>query len=235
MAPLRAHADHEEFRPPRAFRVAVPGPVRALDRLRPARGVALRRGPRRGLPAPQILFYDENCQKWVAQEIVKQETEVRKVDAGSPRSSSSPPGPSPSGSTAGRVDEGLRARFVQVHNRRDASARLLIAEERKFDEPVTFGPRDVAAVRDQAALDLIRRNLQVDEGRTRRVQAVERSPQKRPARRRDGDLPGVPGRRARTRPCRREPIPLGPTAGPSPGSTSTSLTRGSRPSSCSSA
>src|SRR4051812_29585791 len=32
-------------------------------------------------PLLKILFYNENCQKWLAQEMVVQETEIRKLDA----------------------------------------------------------------------------------------------------------------------------------------------------------
>src|SRR5437660_1210237 len=32
-------------------------------------------------PLLKILFYNDNCQKWVAKEIVLQETEVRKINA----------------------------------------------------------------------------------------------------------------------------------------------------------
>ena len=80
-SPSLALANHEEFRPPRAICLAIPGPVRTLARLRRDGGPALRGQHQRGLAAPEDpLLQSENCQKWIAEKIVTIKTEVRAID-----------------------------------------------------------------------------------------------------------------------------------------------------------
>ena len=108
-------------------------------------------------PLLKILFYNDNCQKWVANQIAVQETELRKFDA-----------------RRDQVDfiaqikdsrgPALLARFDDVHKERDRRFIAFHKLEHRLDEtPSVLGPQDKAEVRDQSALDTLQRELQVAE------------------------------------------------------------------------
>src|SRR5262249_36384390 len=103
------------------------------------------------------LFYNENCQKWVAQQIVTQETEVRKVDARLAEVDFIT-------RVGGRPGPALKAHFPEVQARRDRVRDELLRLESGLDQqPALLAPRDRAEVRDHADLERLRRALQVAE------------------------------------------------------------------------
>lgn len=108
-------------------------------------------------PLLKILFYNENCQKWVAQEIVTQETEVRKIDARLAEVDflariGAAPGPA------------LKQHFTSVSNLKEERQHALREIERQFEEePALLNQQNKAEVRDQAKLDRLRRELQIAE------------------------------------------------------------------------
>src|SRR4051794_14063423 len=69
-------------------------------------------------PLLKILFYNDNCQTWVAKEIVVQETEVRKVDARLAELDTAARLPAPAGPA-------LRDHFTAVHRLWDDIGREL--------------------------------------------------------------------------------------------------------------
>ena len=108
-------------------------------------------------PLLKILFYNDNCQKWVANQIAVQETELRKYDARRDQVDFINQIKNPR-------DPALLARFDDVHNERDSRLTAFHELEHKLDEtPSVLGPQDKAEVRDQSALDTLQRELQVAE------------------------------------------------------------------------
>jgi ABC-type multidrug transport system fused ATPase/permease subunit len=108
-------------------------------------------------PLLKILFYNENCQKWVAQQIVNGETEVRKLDARLAELEFL-------ASVGGRPGPALSEHFRSVHaaweRRRDAFQEL----EKEFDEfPGLLAPQARGKAHDRAELDDRRRATQVAE------------------------------------------------------------------------
>jgi ATP-binding cassette, subfamily B, bacterial MsbA len=107
-------------------------------------------------PLLKILFYNENCQKWVAEQIIVQETEIGKFDAclrevDFIQGVDSPVGPA------------LRNHFRAVHDECDAKRNAVSKLERQLDDPTLFAPRDKAA--NQGELESLRRELQIAEAR----------------------------------------------------------------------
>ncbi len=107
-------------------------------------------------PLLKILFYNENCQTWIAKEIVAQETEVRKVEARIAELDF----------TARLVEstgQALKDHFTAVHKHRDDLSNELHHLEKQVENPALFGNRDKMAVRDHAQLEDHRRELLVAE------------------------------------------------------------------------
>jgi ATP-binding cassette, subfamily B, bacterial MsbA len=105
-------------------------------------------------PLLKILFYDDNCQTWIKQEIVKQQTDIRAIDARIAEldfiNRIVPP-----------VGPVLSAHFKQVHVRRDQKRDELNRLENKLEDPTDLGPRDPAETRDKDEIDELRRDFQV--------------------------------------------------------------------------
>ena len=108
-------------------------------------------------PLLKILFYNENCQKWLAQEITRYETEIRKIDSRIAEVDfiakvGAAPGPA------------LKEHFRGVHLLKEARQAALLELERRFDqEPALLGQPNQNEVRDQAELDRRRLDLQIAE------------------------------------------------------------------------
>ncbi|WP_422925385.1 ABC transporter ATP-binding protein [Singulisphaera sp. PoT] len=109
------------------------------------------------LPLLKILFYNENCKKWVAVEIASQDLIIRKCDArlgevdfvdkvGNPR------------------DERLKSRFVDVHEAAEEKHRFAESIAQKVDIPLLNGA-DKAKVKDQFDLPLARRDEAIAQAR----------------------------------------------------------------------
>ena len=105
-------------------------------------------------PLLKILFYNENCQKWVAKEIVRQETEVRKVDARLAEVDFI--------SRVGvRRDPQLANHYNEVRKKHGEAFAAVENLEKQFDQgPALLGPKDGDG-RSQADLDQLRIELQV--------------------------------------------------------------------------
>ena len=133
-------------------------------------------------PLLKILFYNENCQNWVAKEIVLQETEVRTIDARLAELDFT----SRLGRPAGQA---LKDHFTAVHTRcDDLRPGVPPAGDARSRTPRLLGHRGKAEVRDQAQLDAFRRELQVAEARLdelkrysdAQVERPRRAPRRRP-------------------------------------------------------
>lgn len=103
-------------------------------------------------PLLKILFYKDNCQVWIASEIVSQTTELRKIDARIGEidfvSRLNPPlGPE------------LRDHFSDVHDKREA----FNVQESRLEEPPLFGQATEKRLNEQATLDQLRREASVTE------------------------------------------------------------------------
>ncbi|GAC1465649.1 MAG: ABC transporter ATP-binding protein [Isosphaeraceae bacterium] len=109
-------------------------------------------------PLLKILFYNENCQKWVAQQVVTQQTEGRKLEA--------------------RLDEvnfiaalddyrgpALRDHFGQVHQERDEKFRALNEVESHLDNPALVVRHDAVERRAPDVVDSLRLDFQIAESR----------------------------------------------------------------------
>ncbi|MCA1685580.1 MAG: ABC transporter ATP-binding protein, partial [Planctomycetia bacterium] len=107
-------------------------------------------------PLLKILFYNDNCQTWVAKEIVLQETEVRKVDARLAEIDFAAKLDEPAG-------QALKNHFTAVHKRWDDLSQEYHRLESQVENPALLGQRGKAQGRDQAQLDSFRRELQVAE------------------------------------------------------------------------
>jgi subfamily B ATP-binding cassette protein MsbA len=109
-------------------------------------------------PLLNILFYSENCQKWVAEKVVALETDVEMIDA-----------------RLGEVDFIRKAgdptspmfknHFQQVHADRDAKLLEIPRRERRLDELAPMAINDQRATQERAALDALRHELQLAEAR----------------------------------------------------------------------
>ena len=129
-------------------------------------------------PLLKILFYNDNCQTWIAKEIIGQETEIRKIDA-----------------RRFEVDfvsllnpslgPELRAHFREVHGRREDFK----LRESRLEEPPLFGERGDAQERDQAEIELLRREASVTEASLNELNLYSEAYTKDPA------SPYLPGRR----------------------------------------
>lgn len=106
-------------------------------------------------PLLKILFYDDNCQKWVAQQIVVQETEVNKADARLAELNFI-------GGLKVPNDRALGVHFTEVHKKRDDIQRQISQLEARLDNAL-LGPQNKAGLHDKADLDNLRRDLQVAE------------------------------------------------------------------------
>ncbi len=107
-------------------------------------------------PLLKILFYDDNCQKWVAQQIVLQETDVKKIEAQLDEVD-----------FISRVleprDPASQAHVAALSAKRKQDQNEIGKLEERLDQAALLGPHDKAAQRDKADLDLLRRDLQVVE------------------------------------------------------------------------
>ncbi|MDR3636579.1 MAG: ABC transporter ATP-binding protein [Isosphaeraceae bacterium] len=125
-------------------------------------------------PLLKILFYDDNCQKWVAQQIVLQETEISKAKA--------------------RLDEvdfidRLRApadpilgvHFKEIYDERKDLLRRIGQQEERLDIAV-LGPHNKAVANDKAELETLRRKLQVKEASLAELKLYSAQHQKHPDR-----------------------------------------------------
>jgi ABC-type multidrug transport system fused ATPase/permease subunit len=123
-------------------------------------------------PLLKILFYNENCQKWVAAQIATLETDLRVLEARQgeldyiTKLAAAPhPRRKPRPNGAPGIDPRLRARFKAVHDIRDEKQKEVSRHERELDDPALVGLHDKAANRDQFALEASRRELRVAEER----------------------------------------------------------------------
>jgi len=107
-------------------------------------------------PLLKILFYNENCQKWVAQQILSSETEVRAVDARVLEVMFLQ-------KHASTADPALKSHFQDANDLRDARYRAYDAARAQLDTNAILGPREKAKVRDQAEIDALGRELHVAE------------------------------------------------------------------------
>ena len=109
-------------------------------------------------PLLRILFYDDNCQTWIAHQISNLEADERVVDA-----------------KLGEVDlvlglgdpdlAVLSRHFGDVHTRRDQLKATVVSWESRLDASALLTNRDRAEVLDRAELEKVRRDLQVEEAR----------------------------------------------------------------------
>jgi len=105
-------------------------------------------------PLLKILFYNENAQTWVAQQVVAQGVEVRKVDARLGELDFASKLASPR-------DPALRGHFAEVSRRFDTTRAAFQEAEGLFERPTLLGPGNPGEVRDKAALEALRCDLQV--------------------------------------------------------------------------
>lgn len=109
-------------------------------------------------PLLKILFYDENCQKWLSKQIAEQETEVRKIDTRIAEiefieRAGGKPGPGE-----------LREHYTEVYRRARERREAFEKAESQFDqEPALIAVRGNAPAPDRAAADQLRREWQVAE------------------------------------------------------------------------
>jgi ABC-type multidrug transport system fused ATPase/permease subunit len=109
-------------------------------------------------PLLRILFYSENCQNWIAEQIVATRTDLEAIDdraqhvafierLGDPNSPA------------------LRTHFQEVDARREAKRNEIHRLEFQLDDlaPVVVNPRNKVLVRDKSELEALRRELQVAE------------------------------------------------------------------------
>ena len=192
---LLAHVDHEELRSPRAIRLALSGPVRTFPRMLPLL-VALLYGADIAAVYPllKILFYNENCQKWMAQEIVVQETEIRKLDARIAEGEFILKFDNPQ-------DPSLRNHFTELHNKKVALQQQIDSLEEQLEDPASLDPlkdrRTEARVRCEALrLDLTVSEASIDELNRYKEERVAR-PSSRPL---DGRRATLEKERRRRRP-----------------------------------
>ncbi len=103
-------------------------------------------------PLLKILFYNDNCQTWVAKEILLQETELRKLDTRRDELTTA-------AAIAAQGAQPLRDHFTAVHRHRDTLSQQLLQMESRIENPTVFGPRDKAEARDQSKIDNLHREL----------------------------------------------------------------------------
>src|SRR6185437_10914274 len=80
-------------------------------------------------PLLKILFYNENCQTWVAQQIVVEETEVRKIDARLAEVDFI------ARLDANQIGTVLPKHFSTVHTRRDQTQKEFQKRELELEDP----------------------------------------------------------------------------------------------------
>ena len=102
-------------------------------------------------PLLKILFHAENCQSWLAKEIVDNETDVRKIDVRLAEVEF----------VAARSLDDLRTHFRETRTRRNAFKAQLDA----LDLPAQLGPLEQVSPRDKVESDALNRELQVAEAR----------------------------------------------------------------------
>ncbi len=124
-------------------------------------------------PLLKILFYNENCQKWVAETIVTTETDLRALEARREevdffRRAGRPGNPR------------LGQRFGQIHDARDRVQAEVRELERQLDDPalVVFVKKGVDP--NHAALDARRRDLKVAEARVEEMKRLSEDQVRRP-------------------------------------------------------
>jgi ABC-type multidrug transport system fused ATPase/permease subunit len=122
-------------------------------------------------PLLKILFYNENCQKWVAETIATTETDLRALEARREEveffRSTGRPG-----------DPRLGLRFGQIYDARDRLQREVRELERQLDDPahVIFKK---GADPNHAALDALRRDLKVAEARVEEMKRLSEEQRRR--------------------------------------------------------
>jgi ABC-type multidrug transport system fused ATPase/permease subunit len=110
-------------------------------------------------PLLKILFYNENCQKWVAEQIVTHKTDIQAFDAR--LEATDQIAAIGQGNTAA-----LAAAFKAVHDLRDASRNKVNDLEAQFEDPaLVIEKANKGAVRDRAQLDDARRALRIADAR----------------------------------------------------------------------
>jgi ATP-binding cassette, subfamily B, bacterial MsbA len=122
-------------------------------------------------PLLKILFYNENCQKWVAETIVTTETDLRALDARREEVEFF--------RGAGRPgDPRLRRRFTQVHNARDRLQSEVRELERQLDDPAHVMFKK-GADPNHAALDALGRDLKVADARVDEMKRLSEDQRRR--------------------------------------------------------
>ena len=138
-------------------------------------------------PLLKILFYSENCQTWVAEKIVSMQTDLRALDARLEEVAAITKLGDPTG-------PGLKRHFKEVHVRRDAVLFAVQARERQYEDDAPMLIHEKGANR--AALDALRRDLQVAEAR---LDELKRFSAQRPLDARSASLEGRKSKLGRER------------------------------------
>ena len=125
------------------------------------------------LPLLKILFYNDNCQTWIAHEMVAQSIEVQKVDA---RLSEV--------DFISKLDNPLSPvlpkRFDEVHSRKVGLQGQLNKLEKGLDDPARFADRDNIPLRNQREYEAVRRELLVVEATLEEMKRYSQERTRRP-------------------------------------------------------